>query len=145
MPVAAIRRQRCMPDLRWTLWSGGLTLVSMHQANRPLRILALIAAYLVALQALLLPLTVAAGAAYDSSLCVTVQAPDDTPSRHDTGCACAAGCGMQCHSLALAPPLAAGLADPMPQFSAFVAPALIVAVVKSTGHSPPMARAPPAT
>lgn len=140
-----------MPAHRWTLWSGRLTLTAMHQAHRPLRflalrILALTAAYLVALQALLLPLTVAAGAAYDPSICVTVQAPDDAPapSRHDTGCACAAGCGMQCSASMLggSPPFLVARAA---TYGLVFAPApAIEPVARPFDKSPQNPRAPPA-
>ena len=59
--------------------------------------LALFAAYVVALQALVLPLTVAAFAMPEAGLCVTVAGKGSLPPvSHDTGCACAAGCGTQC-------------------------------------------------
>jgi len=50
--------------------------------------LALFAAYVVALQALLLPLTVAAFAMPEAGLCVTVAGKGSLPPvSHDTGCA----------------------------------------------------------
>jgi hypothetical protein len=62
------------------------------------RLIALAAAYVIALQALLLPLSVAAGGAFDFSLCTAVTSADrpSSPAGYDSGCPCAAGCGMQC-------------------------------------------------
>lgn len=118
----------------------------MSKSVRSRRIVALLAAYLVALQALLLPLSVAAGANFDSSLCAAASTADapQPPARHDTGCPCAAGCGMQCcgQALAGAPPIAIALAlthacAPTP------APA-IEAMVRPAGKGPQIPRAPPA-
>src|SRR5664279_118193 len=70
----------------------------MSKSRCSRRIIALIAAYVVALQALLLPLSVAAGSPFESSLCAAAASVDHAPSPagHDGGCPCAAGCGMQC-------------------------------------------------
>ena len=69
----------------------------MTRRTQPSRMLALLAAYVVALQALLLPLSVAAGAATGFSLCASASsATGGTPAGHPEGCPCAAGCGMQC-------------------------------------------------
>lgn len=61
------------------------------------RLLALAAAYVVALQLALLPLTLAAGQAQAGPLC-SVLAGKSEPLKADGGCACAAGCGAQCHA-----------------------------------------------
>jgi hypothetical protein len=112
------------------------------------RLIALLAAYVVALQALLLPLTVAAGAAFDQGLCVSAASggapsPTKSPASHDTGCACAAGCGMQCHAPALAgAPSIAFVAYPLPV--SIIAPAQpITAVILPASRTPLVARAPP--
>jgi hypothetical protein len=110
------------------------------------RIIALAAAYLVALQALLLPLSVAAGDSLGSSLCVSA-APaggSQTPASQDGGCPCAGGCGMQCcvHTLAGASHIPAlpsriaigGIASPTP----------VAAVFRPADRHPQLARAPPA-
>ncbi len=62
----------------------------------------MVAAYVVALQALLLPLSVAAVPALGSSLCVTSKEASQPPASHETGCPCTAGCGMLCCGQALA-------------------------------------------
>ena len=69
----------------------------MSKTIRTRRIIALIAAYVVALQALLLPLSMAAASPFATSLCAAVSdGSSHAPAGHDSGCPCAAGCGMQC-------------------------------------------------
>lgn len=106
--------------------------------------LALFAAYVVAFQALLLPLTVAAFAMPDTGLCISA-AGQSQPVNHDTGCGCAAGCGMQC--------CAQTLLGPSPEtVSAFSAasvdviapPPLLTASVPPMERGPQAPRAPPA-
>lgn len=87
------------------------------------RLIALAAAYLVAAQAILLPLSVAAASPLLSALCVS--SSDGTghgTSGSDNGCGCAAGCGMQC----CAP---AALDAPAAKFRASPAVAQILAPV----------------
>ena len=62
----------------------------MSESTRTRRVIALIAAYVVTLQALLLPLSVAAGP-FKSSLCTAATSVNGSPSPagHDSGCACA--------------------------------------------------------
>lgn len=116
----------------------------MSKPVRSRRLIALFAAYVVALQGFLLPLTVAAFAAPESVLCTTAGNTAPQPASHDTACACAAGCGMQCG--------APSLAGPLPQNAIVLhatqgvlvtlPPATLVAVPSDEGtpHSP---RAPP--
>jgi len=103
----------------------------------------LIAAYIVALQTLLLPLSVAAGAP-DASLCVSsASASPHSGAGHATGCPCAGGCGTQCcvHAIAGPPQTAIVLA---PAIIAQLAPSLaIVSAARPHLHSPQLARAPP--
>jgi hypothetical protein len=112
----------------------------------PLRLVALAAAYVIALQALLLPLSVAAGSAFDVSLCTAVASGDGSspPTGHDTGCPCAAGCGMPCCLQALAnpPPVEAAL-DQRGTVAMTPAPALSP-VSRPADRSPQIPRAPPA-
>jgi len=68
----------------------------MRQSIPYRRLFALAAIYVVVLQALLLPLAVAAGGPLADSLCLSTSADTHGPGGHDTGCACAAGCGTQC-------------------------------------------------
>jgi hypothetical protein len=59
------------------------------------RAVALIAAYIVALQALLLPLSVAAAPPFAAHLCAaTADNGSDAPAGPAGGCPCAAGCGL---------------------------------------------------
>lgn len=86
------------------------------------RLMALFAAYVVALQVLLLPLTVAAGATFEPGLCNAGADGAPAPAGHDNGCGCAAGCGLHCCAQALAvPPQAVALVGPA---SVTAAPAL---------------------
>lgn len=66
------------------------------------RLIALFAAYVVAFQVFLLPLTVTSFAAPENGLCVAAAEASHPFSSHDSGCACAAGCGMPCGTLSLA-------------------------------------------
>jgi hypothetical protein len=103
------------------------------------RLVGLLAAYLVALPALILPLAMPAAAA-SISLCATEHG---TPSGHDPACPCAAVCGMQCP----APALAAGEAAPLPapqwRVVAVVRPAPLVAVSAQAVRRPQLPRGPP--
>jgi hypothetical protein len=85
----------------------------MNRRPRTLRIIALLAAYVMGLQALLLPLSVAAGGSLSFTICSSVASvgSPQAPADHDTGCPCAAGCGMQCGAHALAPPPEVAIAD----------------------------------
>jgi hypothetical protein len=78
----------------------------MNWRGRTSRIPALLGAYAIALQALLLPLSVAAGAPAGFSLCSSAQTGTSGPAGdRQSGCPCAAGCGMQCcTSGAIGPP-----------------------------------------
>jgi hypothetical protein len=68
----------------------------MRNPIRFRRMAALAATYVVVLQALLLPLAVAATAPRTDVLCVTSGEGAPAPAHDNTGCACAAGCGAQC-------------------------------------------------
>ncbi len=115
----------------------------MTKPIRPRRIVALIAAYVVALQALLLPLSVVAGAAADFSLCTSASRGAPQPANHDTSCPCAAGCGMQCCVSALAaPPQTGGI---LVRSGVRIAlPPVIASVTRPYLRTPQLARAPPA-
>ncbi len=119
---------------------------AMSRYSRTLRIIALFAAYVVALNALLLPLSVAVGGPLDRTPCVasTSIGGSQAPGSHQPGCPCAAGCGMQCCVHALSGPphqqVTVGLASavtPIPF------PALTPAV-RTFVRGPQVARAPPA-
>jgi len=110
-------------------------------ASRSRSVLSLLAAYIIVLQALLLPMTVATSAAFDGSLCATAAAH---PAGDQPGCPCSAGCGMQCCAQALAAPpqipvsvieLAGGESLALPQS---------LAAAYFAHERPQTARAPPA-
>ena len=122
-------------------------LVPMSKSLRWRNIIALAAAYLVALQALLLPLSVAAGSPFHLSLCAAAAATDGAPQPvdHDGGCPCAAGCGTQCcvQSLAGPPQVAIRLAST--RVTAMTPVRAIEPVIRPADRSPQIPRAPPAT
>jgi hypothetical protein len=108
--------------------------------------LALAAAYVIALQALLLPLSIAAGGQFGSSLCTASASVEGqtTPGDHDSGCPCAAGCGTQCcvQSMAGTPQFTFS-----PVHSRVIAMAPLPAVSPGfhfDGRRPQIPRAPPA-
>ena len=118
----------------------------MSESARTRRVIALAAAYVVALQALLLPMSVAAGGPFESSLCAAAAPVDhaSSPAGHDSGCPCAAGCGTQCCVQSLAGP---------PQVAIILAPTRAIAmtlpratepIIRPADRSPQIPRAPPA-
>jgi len=112
----------------------------------PRRLVALAAAYIVALQVLLLPLSVAAGNAFDFSLCTaaTLAAGSPAPDGHDMDCPCVAGCGMRCCVPVLAVP-PSDLATLDQTGAVAIAPALVLSpVIRSADRSPQIPRGPPA-
>jgi hypothetical protein len=110
------------------------------------RVIGLFAAYLVALQVLAMPLSIAPTAALGGGLCLSDHSADPArhPAGHDKNCPCCAGCGLLCH----APALAGGIADPNPApqlgAAAIVAPASVAAAPRPAVHSAQMPRGPPA-
>jgi hypothetical protein len=114
----------------------------MRKPFRTRRLIALLAAYVVALEALLLPLTVAT---VNGSLCSATASAESghQPARHDAGCACAAGCGMQCGAQALANPPPTAVALGQTSFSVIAVAPAIEAVIRPAHRSPQVARAPP--
>ncbi|HZL31383.1 MAG TPA: hypothetical protein VFC54_10035 [Pseudolabrys sp.] len=120
----------------------------MTKSFRSRRSIALIAAYVIALQAVLLPLAVAAGGPFANSLCVTASSQASAPAgqdiSHGNGCLCAAGCGMQCCAQAL------NAAEPdtflrvRSSGYAMFTPLHPVAMARAATRSPLIPRAPPA-
>ncbi len=117
----------------------------MSQCTRSRRVIALFAAYVVALQALLLPLSVAAGP-FESSLCAAAMSADGapTPAGHDSGCPCAAGCGTHCCTQTLAGPLAGTVILALTRAVAMMPVPAIERVIRVAVRSPQVPRAPPA-
>ena len=108
------------------------------------RLIALFAAYVVALQGLLLPLTMVASAAPEIVLCSTVGEPTHRPVSHDTDCACAAGCGMQCCAQTLlGPPAHTGLVSRAAFVTVNAPPHLLTPIARPADRGPQAPRAPP--
>lgn len=116
----------------------------MSTPVRSRRLIALLASYVVALQALLLPLTVAAFAAPDAGICFSAASDvSHQPAGHDTGCACAAGCGMQCCAAALGAPPRPEIAPRLARVSAVEPPLTPEIMGPHSARSPHSPRAPP--
>jgi len=109
------------------------------------RVIGLLAAYLVALQALAMPLSMPPTAALDEGLCLS--GPSGEPARHPVGhdenCPCCAGCGLLCH----APTLAGGTVDPLPaphaRVSIVFVPLPLVGATRPAVRIAQMPRGPP--
>ncbi len=114
---------------------------------RTRKIVALAAAYVIGLQALLLPLSVATGGAFDFVLCTAhaTVGSAQAPAGQDNGCPCAAGCGMQCSVHALAAPPQSVLAYGSFGAAALLPPPAIEPAPRPAWHKPQLARAPPPT
>jgi hypothetical protein len=109
-------------------------------------VVALIAAYAVALQGLLWPLALAAGHPLQTSLCSEAAATSGTPApaRHDNGCPCAAGCGMQCCVQTFVGPPQTVIALQLTRAVAMTPAPVLAPVVRLADRSPQVPRAPPA-
>jgi len=103
------------------------------------RLVGLLAAYLVVLPALILPLAMPA-AASATSLCATGHG---VPAGQDQACPCAAVCGLQCQQPALSADEAACLPAPQLHVVAVLAPAALVAAPPPALRQPQMPRGPP--
>ena len=116
----------------------------MSETARTRRGVALIAAYVVALQALLLPLSVATGP-FAGSLCASAGVTSGSPSpvSHEQGCPCAGGCGMQCCAQTFVSPPQVVVAFGGTHFVTLTPPLAFVPVVRMTERGPQVARAPP--
>jgi len=118
----------------------------MSKTARSRRILALAAAYVIGLQALLLPLSVATGGSFSLNLCAAATSVDSRslPVRHDTGCLCAAACGAQCFIQTLAEsPQVIVVLDPARWVVVTPSPAIAL-VIQPAARNPQIPRAPPA-
>jgi hypothetical protein len=132
--------------LKWTIMRSPHRLVPMSKSLRCRHVIALAAAYVVALQALLLPLSVAAGSPFHSSLCAAAASTDSSrqPTGHDGGCPCAAGCGTQCCVQLLAVPPQVVIILAPTRVTAMTPPRAIEPVTRPADRSPQIPRAPPA-
>jgi hypothetical protein len=116
----------------------------MNNPVRPRRVIALIAAYVVGLQALLLPLSVAAASPLINSLCVSAADNMQTPVSHDSGCPCAVGCGMQCCAQAMLGSLPISFTGSLTVIRVMTPPLALAPVVQAGLRTPQNPRAPPA-
>jgi hypothetical protein len=119
----------------------------MRQTRRPRQVIALVAAYVVALQALLLPLSLAAAASPDFSLCsaaTSTASPQSGAGHGGTGCPCAAGCGMQCCVSVLAGPPQAAIVLALTSVTRLAPSPVFAQIPRPWLRSPQLARAPPA-
>ena len=105
---------------------------------------ALAAVYVIVLQALLLPLSVAAGNPLAGALCLSASGETPSPAHQDSTCPCAAGCGMQCGTNLLAPPQAHALAPRLTRGHAMTAAASPTPAARHPAKGPQNPRAPPA-
>jgi hypothetical protein len=113
---------------------------------RSRRWIALIAAYVVALQAVLLPLSALAAGPFDASICSAHATRDRAPLPADSqsGCPCAAGCGMLCCAHAVLAPEPAIIARGAEVFGLAALPRLRpTRVVRAPDWRPQAPRAPP--
>lgn len=108
------------------------------------RIVALIAAYIVALQALLLPLSVAAGASLAGGLCAASAERAPVPADNDKSCPCAAGCGMQCGAQAFLEPPPVDVTVVRTTTDAAAPGEALHPVPRASTRNPQIPRAPPA-
>jgi hypothetical protein len=115
----------------------------MRQSIPYRRIIALAATYVVVLQALLLPLAVAAAAPMRDGLCLTSGANTSTPVQHDAGCGCAAGCGTQCCGQGLIGAAPASIAAGLVEFSVLTPAFALEAAAQAAPRGPQNPRAPP--
>ena len=118
----------------------------MRNPARGRPVIALIAAYAVALHGLLWPLALAAGHPLQASLCTEVSATTGTPAPagHDNGCSCAAGCGMQCCVQTFVGPPQSIVVLNLTRAVAMTPAAVFAPVVRLADRSPVVPRAPPA-
>ncbi len=115
----------------------------MNRSSPYRRLFSLAAVYVVVLQALLLPLAVAAGGLPGEGPCLSSSADTHGPASNDTGCPCAAGCGTQCCAQGVSE-AAPGAANYDPKYAWRLTPAFdLEAVPQAATRHPQIPRAPP--
>lgn len=115
----------------------------MNRSSLYRRYFSLVAIYMVVLQALLLPLSVAAGALPGEGPCISSTADTHKPAGHETGCPCAAGCGTQCCAQGVAA-AAPGATVYDPKYAWRLTPILeLEAAAQAATRHPQIPRAPP--
>ena len=118
----------------------------MSKTIRTRRIVALIAAYVVALQALLLPLSTAAASPFKTKLCATAESADGAPrpAGHESGYPCAAGCGVQCCAQTFVGPAQIMVTRGVTAAVTMTLAPALEPVVRLADRGPQIPRAPPA-
>jgi len=109
------------------------------------RLIGLLAAYLVALQALILPLSLPP--TFAGTLCLTdaTSGPAHDPADHTRGCPSCAGCGLLCHTPILAGGAAGAPIDaPQLRVAAALVPTPLEAARPPATRTPQIPRGPPA-
>jgi hypothetical protein len=111
------------------------------------RLIGLLAAYLVALQALALPLAMPASPAFAGGLCLGSGhsgAPAKQVPGDGRGCPSCAGCGLFCEAPSLAAAPAVIVPAPPPHRAAVLTPALRRPPLPAARRTPQVPRGPPA-
>ncbi len=129
----------------WTPTAALAYIPPMSERIRLRQIVALVAAYLVALQALLLPLSVAAGISFDSRLCAAASTADapQPAGGHNNACPCAAGCGMQSCAQALIEPPPGIIVFGQEQGRTYSSGPITASIARPAANGPQIPRAPP--
>ena len=87
-----------------------------------------------------------AGAVFADTLCASTSVErDHQPAGHETPCACAAGCGIQCCAQVLAVPPGSGFAPVLRAATDFRPVLAVEAAIATVANGLPSARAPPST
>jgi hypothetical protein len=115
----------------------------MRDPSRVRVSITLIAVYVIALQALLLPSSLAAAVPFVASDCVSVPDAGNVSPVNQSGCPCAGGCGIQycTHALTAPTPIVFGAAHAYA--GAVATEVLLFGVVPPLTHRPQIPRAPP--
>lgn len=125
---------------------SGLDVIAMSGSFGSRRWIALIAAYVVALQAVLLPLSALAAGPFDASICSAHMTRDSAPlpAQSQSGCPCAAGCGTLCCGHAALAPEPFVIANGSEAFGLAALPRLRpMGVMRAPDWRPQAPRAPP--
>ena len=117
----------------------------MGDGFRSRRWIALVAAYVVGLQAVLLPLSVAAAGPFSTNPCSAHAANGGTPPVNgQNGCPCAAGCGALCCAPAILAPEPVIAAIEAREFGPTPTPRLLLAsLARAPDWCPQAPRGPP--
>jgi hypothetical protein len=115
----------------------------MRDSSRVRSYIVWAAAYVIALQATLLPLSVAAAAPLAAIVCTSGSHADASLPLNPAGCPCAGGCGMQCHTQTLAMPPSIAVAATRTRAGTMAPELLVGGFVQRFIRCPQIPRAPP--